>query len=137
MVNAILFAVLYRPGGDAWYEERAAANEQSLSAMEGMGIDIPPETLDMMDAMTDWGAGRWILIIFCLQLIAGGIFSTLGGLIGGSVFSRNNDAGDGPSADYVQPDRVMPPPPPPPLDAPPPPPPAPPGDSSGDDEPQR
>ncbi len=58
--------------------------------------DVPPEVLEMIDTLS--ASGFLVLLIgFIIYLLAGMVFSTLGGLLGAAIFRKSAPAG-GPGA---------------------------------------
>ena len=62
--------------------------------------DAPPEMVDLMVNVFEMMSGpTGIIVIFFVSLLLGAIFSTLGGLIGGSVFKVESAVPPPPSGD--------------------------------------
>lgn len=57
-----------------------------LKMVEGMGAEIPPETIEMLESMSSASPAMVGLMSVVVGVIVGAIFSTLGGVIGGAAF---------------------------------------------------
>ena len=77
--------------------------ENIRDGMLNSGADVPPEMLELFDTFGSSGFLD-IVIGFIFMLLAGMVFSTLGGLVGAAIFRKSAPAGPG-----------VPPPPPPPA----------------------
>jgi len=60
--------------------------DQALQQAESMGAEIPPEAMEILEGLSAGGPMLFLLIGFGFNLLAGAIFSTAGGLIGGVAF---------------------------------------------------
>jgi len=61
--------------------------QQMVATMAPNAADLPPQVREMLDSMSEPGAAvvRWSAGFF-MQFFAGAIFSTLGGVVGSSIF---------------------------------------------------
>ena len=68
--------------------------ETLRDGMLNSGADVPPEVLEMFDT---FGSSGFLLIFigFIFMLLAGMVFSTLGGLVGAAIFRKSAPAGPG------------------------------------------
>lgn len=63
-----------------------ASIDQVLEQVEGMGAELPPEAEPLIEFLSTSGPVLLFFIGLGISLVVGVIFSTIGGLIGGSVF---------------------------------------------------
>ena len=68
--------------------------ESIRDGMLNSGADVPPEVLEMLDTFGSSGF-LFFLVGFIFWLLAGMVFSTLGGLLGAAIFRRSAPAGPG------------------------------------------
>ncbi len=100
IVGGIVFMI--RGGG--------ASIEESIEQAESMGAELPPEAEPFIDFMTNASPALLMVLFFIIWLLIAAIFSTIGGLIGGSVFKVEPAPPASPGAG-----TAAPPPPPPPA----------------------
>jgi hypothetical protein len=60
--------------------------QRLLATLTSTGANLPPEVRDFMASRA--AAGLGIVVQFIFMLVAGAIFSTIGGVIGAAVFKR-------------------------------------------------
>lgn len=61
--------------------------QQMLASMTSSAADLPPQVRDMLDSMSQPGSAPMRFAMeFTGQLFTGAVFSTLGGLVGSSIF---------------------------------------------------
>ena len=66
--------------------------QEEIAEMLRGSADVPPDVVEMIDQLS--GAGPVaMLVVFVVMLLAGMVFSTLGGLLGAVVFRRNRPMG--------------------------------------------
>ena len=68
--------------------------ENLRDGMLNSGADVPPEVLELFDTFGSSGF-LFIVIGFIFTLLAGMVFSTLGGLLGAAIFRKSAPAGPG------------------------------------------
>ena len=82
-VGAFVFAVLSIP-----VQFLTGPAQERVSELLRVNPDVPPEVLEFINQLSSSGAAT-ILFGFVIMLVAGVLFASLGGLIGGLLFRRN------------------------------------------------
>jgi hypothetical protein len=86
LISAVFFAIVGTTTGAIVRAIMPAPDLEQL-ADQMANADLPPEAVDMALQIMDLaGTPGGLLIVFLVQLLLAAVFSTIGGLIGGSVF---------------------------------------------------
>ena len=82
IVGAFVYAVVSVP-----VRAVTAPLQQGVAEMLDASADVPPEVLEMVEQLSSSTA--WTIIVgFLVMLLAGMVFSTLGGLLGALIFRK-------------------------------------------------